>query len=40
MSALDTAVALKQVNSVSKGIGKDLNLNMARGDQVLLDQAI
>lgn len=38
MSALDTAVTLEKVNSVTKGICKDLDLNVARGDQVLFNQ--
>lgn len=40
MSALDTAVTLKEVDSVAEGIGKDLDFDVARGNQVLLDQAI
>jgi len=38
VSALDTAVTLEKVNSVTKGICKDLDLNVARGDQVLFNQ--
>lgn len=40
MSALDTAVTLKEVDSVAEGIGKDLDLDVARSNQVLLNQAI
>lgn len=39
MSALNTAITLEQVDCVSEGIGKDLDLDVARGNQVLLDQA-
>lgn len=39
MSALNTAITLKQIDGVSESIGKDLDLDVARGNQVLLNQA-
>jgi hypothetical protein len=40
MSALDTAVALEKVNSIAEGICKDLNFDVAWGNQVLFDQPV
>ena len=38
MAALDTAVALEQVNDVAVGVGEDLHLDVARVDDGLLEE--
>ncbi len=40
MAPLDRAVALEQVQAVAVAVGEDLDLDMARPRQVLLDQHV